>query len=473
MRSVVRLWKPVLGCGLVMVVTGSLTATAAALGLGLLATLVGPVERGVHRVIRWVGTTIFVVGAALVVVATRIISPPRSNGDWQPAPPRDVSRSSYAHVPRKQSISGVVRSTSILFFVLAALDVAVGSVIAHPPLIPTNERIESAPSVEPGDIEYQVQLDGEELFLSPTEGPRWYQNTVRSQTTNWEDATGRKTYTPSKTSVSPRRIAIIGGSSAFGLGQSDYETIASELARTLPSVGQDAEIMNFGVPAYTTFQAVRDIENRIERGLQVDEVVAYTGFNDVALGFYGRRVPQTLLDGAEAPPRSPLAWYANHSAVARLLGHQPSRRKPIVWRVLNTNFDGTWELSTRTGVEASRDALYNLEQGYEALQSLSRDHSVRVTFVYQPTWFEASLAAIDTGLVAMDDLSRELVGGRWGAVRTQFLKDHPDAIDAARFVDGEPCWLDYSHTRGICSSAIARQIVKHPVWRTNSTEAMR
>ena len=465
MRSIAKLWKPLLGSSFVFLVTDSLPLASAAFGFGALISVVPPLARGVSRVLRAISSAFFVMGAALVVLATRVISPARTNGEWQVVPARQVSRNSYALLPRTPGMRGPLRSTVILLLVLAALDVAGGSALPQPPLIPPVERLEKAPSIKPGDIEYQVQRDGEQFYLTPTPGPRWRQTNLKSATTNWDDEDGRKTFQSPSKSLDATRVAVIGGSAAFGLGQSDDMTIASETSKILNKGAQHVQIQNFGVPGYTTSQAVRDLDDRIERGLRVDTVVVYTGFNDVALGFFGRRVPQTLLDGATTAPSGPLAWWVNHSAVARLFGHQPVRRKPIVWRVLNTNFDGSWELSTHTGADASRDALYNLEEGYRDLQTLAREHGVNVLFVYQPTWFEAELAPIDKELVNMDELGRELVGDRWESVRRAFVSKHTDVIDASRFTDNTPCWLDYTHTRGVCSATLASQILKSPQWQ--------
>jgi hypothetical protein len=470
-KIVARLWLPAIGAGFVLVITGSGFAALLAFALGGLIALTPVLEQGVSRLLRMVGTAFFVAGAAFVVLVTRLASPSRDQGVWQAAPARAVSESAYAKMPESRTWKSALRSTTALLLLLLLADVAVGSTLSDPPVIPQSERLESAPSVNPGDIEYQVQRDGERLYLTPTPGPRWQQTNLKSATTNWSNRDGRTTYNGSSRTSEPQRIAVIGGSAAFGLGQSDDMTVASELAKILESAGQNVEVKNFGVPGYTTVQAVSDLEDRMEQGLHVDTVVAYTGSNDVTLGLFGRRVPQTLLDGAMNVPSGPLTWWLNNSAVARAAGHQPVRRKPIVWRVLNIHFDGSWELSDRTGADASRDALYNLEEGYKALQLLAKERQLKVVIVYQPTWFEARLAQGDTKLVNMDDLGRELIGARWEAVRRSFLTAHPDTIDAARFVDNQPCWLDYTHTRGLCSAAIARQIVEHPQWEHATTKA--
>jgi hypothetical protein len=262
-----------------------------------------------------------------------------------------------------------------------------------------------------------------------------------------------------------QRVAVIGGSSAFGLGQSDDMTIASGLAEALSTAGKNIQVANFGMPGYTTVQAVRDLDDRIQNGLRVDVVVAYTGVNEVYLGFGGRRVPQTLLEGATKIPDGPIAWWLNNSAIARITGRDPVFRKPLMRLVSQeTNSDGSWKLSGRPFGESVKDSLYNLEEGYEALQELAQKYKLKIVFVYQPTWLEAQLVPLDKEAIHLDDFAREMLGSAWAEVRYLFLKTHTDVIDARGFVDNKVCWIDISHTRGKCSAGIVHQIVSNPNW---------
>jgi len=456
---------PALGAGLVFLVTDSTTAAICGLVIGVLIAVTPALKKAVSTIAQIIGNAFFVLGAVFVVLLMRSVAPHKDQGSWRGSPVRGVSSSAYSKIPRTRSWQSVVRSTAVLVFLVALLDTAVGSVLTDPPLVDPSERLENLPSVLPGDIEYQVQLDGEQLYLTPTPGARWRLDNIRSETTNWDADTGRKTYGSSLVTLESQRVAVIGGSSAFGLGQSDDMTIASELAEALGTSGQNIQVSNFGVPGYTTVQAVRDLEDRIQNGLRVDVVVAYTGANEVYLGFGGRRVPQTLLEGATKVPDGPITWWLNNSAISRITGRDPVFRKPLMRLVLQeTNSDGSWKLSEQSFGESVKDSIYNLEEGYDALQELAQKHQLKVVFVYQPTWLEAQLVPLDKEAIHLDNFAREMLGSAWAEVRYLFLKTHTDVIDARGFVDNKVCWIDISHTRGKCSADVALQIVSDPNW---------
>ncbi len=446
-------------------VTSSYELALLAFALGALVSVTPVLERAVSLISRAVGNTFFVIGAVFVVFVTRSIAPSRGRGTWQVSPYRSVSNSAYSFIPRTRTWKDALRGTTALVLLVAIFDVAIGSSLTNPQLIEPSIRLETAPSVKPGDIEYQVQIDGENLYLKPAPGPRWYLNEIASETINWSAGKGRKTYSASSATSRTKQIAVIGGSAAFGLGQSDKMTIASGISRVLTAEGQDVQVANFGIPGYTTIQAVRDLEDRLEEGLRVDVVVAYTGANEVFLGLGGRRVPQTLLEGATKVPSGPLTWWLNHSALARISGREPVLPRPITKRALRSNSDGSLQIAVRPMKESVKDAVYSLEEGYKALQELAKKWKVKVVFAYQPTWFEAKLTTIDYEAMNVDAFDRELLGVSWQEIRYSFISEHADVLDTKSFIDNKTCWMDSSHTRGNCSDDIARALVSHPQWQ--------
>ncbi len=465
MKIAARLCLPAGGAGLVFLVTSSYELTLLAFALGALVSVTPVLERAVSLISRAVGNTFFVIGAVFVVFVTRIIAPSRGGGTWKVSPYRSVSNSAYSSIPRTRTWKDALRGTTALVLLAAIFDIAIGSSLTNPPLIEPSSRIETAPSVKPGDIEYQVQIDGDNLYLKPTPGPRWYLNEIASETINWSAGEGRKTYNASSATSRAKQIAVIGGSAAFGFGQSDEMTIASGISRALTAEGRDVRVANFGIPGYTASQAVRDLEDRLQEGLRVDIVVAYTGANEVFLGLGGRRVPQTLLEGATKVPSGPLTWWLNHSALARISGREPVLPRPIMKRSLGSNSDGSWQIAVRPMKESVKDAVYSLEEGYKELQELGQKWGVKVVFVYQPTWYEAKLTTIDYEALNVDLFGRELLGASWHEIRYLFMSEHTDVIDAKNFIDNQTCWIDSSHTRGNCSDDIARTLVKHPQWQ--------
>lgn len=75
---------------------------------------------------------------------------------------------------------------------------------------------------------------------------------------------------------------LTGGSAAFGLGQRDEHTIASELVRLAGEDGIALEVQNLAVPGWTLSSERAAVAQRLAAGEPPDGIVSYTGFNDVA-----------------------------------------------------------------------------------------------------------------------------------------------------------------------------------------------
>lgn len=99
--------------------------------------------------------------------------------------------------------------------------------------------------------------------------------------TNVDDGL-RHTTTPPECACEPRTVWLIGGSGAFGLGQRDTHTIASELVRIARGDDLALTVDNMAVPGWTIHQERMAIEQRLRSGSErPDLVIFYDGFNDV------------------------------------------------------------------------------------------------------------------------------------------------------------------------------------------------
>jgi lysophospholipase L1-like esterase len=75
------------------------------------------------------------------------------------------------------------------------------------------------------------------------------------------------------------RVLAVGDSTTFGLGVADDATWPSQLQRRFDRSSLDVEVINAGVPGYTSFQCRRFLEDQ-GLALEPDLIVATFGFND-------------------------------------------------------------------------------------------------------------------------------------------------------------------------------------------------
>lgn len=80
------------------------------------------------------------------------------------------------------------------------------------------------------------------------------------------------------------KVWIFGGSTVYGTGVPDAETIPSYLSRELNAGGNCAEVTNFGNESYVTTQELILLEQQLKQGGRPDVVIFYDGFNDAHLG---------------------------------------------------------------------------------------------------------------------------------------------------------------------------------------------
>ena len=87
------------------------------------------------------------------------------------------------------------------------------------------------------------------------------------------------------------RVWVFGGSTAWGEGAPDDETIPSHVAALMNAWGVDTAVKNFGERGYVSTQEVVFLYRELQAGRRPDVVVFYDGINDAAAASNWPEVP--------------------------------------------------------------------------------------------------------------------------------------------------------------------------------------
>ncbi|MEE8107446.1 MAG: SGNH/GDSL hydrolase family protein, partial [Planctomycetota bacterium] len=162
---------------------------------------------------------------------------------------------------------------------------------------------------DPPKPNFRLQADG-------YEGMDWvedyYKEFLESNQTHWQpyvywrrppyagkqihvdDEGLRRTWIDTKAPDDAPRIFMLGGSTMWGTGARDDETIPSFLARSLSKEGVPVRVHNYGETGYVSTQCLIRLLLELRRGNVPDVVVTYDGANDMYSGFQTKRagIPQ-------------------------------------------------------------------------------------------------------------------------------------------------------------------------------------
>jgi hypothetical protein len=277
-----------------------------------LARVAAAVGRGAGTAVSWVLLgAIFVVVflpaslVALVFRRRRSLGRPRGQPGfgWVPrgdvVPARSPRRTFGVESGRARNAPSSVPATVLTLVgivgILVLVDLVAGAILLGTGLLPgdrgdTRADVEGAvrttmeaPAVrdEPwaqafGEAMIAFQLSDDDYVPYLVQGPHPFESPYLN-TTQHE----RVSYRPEvDAGVEPLRVAFLGGSVMFGVGQRDEHTIPSEFARLAEADGIPVEVHNYGFPGWVAWQEFQYLERLLAAGERFDLVVSYDGFNE-------------------------------------------------------------------------------------------------------------------------------------------------------------------------------------------------
>jgi hypothetical protein len=241
-------------------------------------------------------------------------------------------------------------------------------------------------------------------------------------------------------------VALLGGSAAFGLGQGDDETLASNLALLLNTNSTvPVTVRNFGTPGWTTFEAAKDLERRLRQGEHIDLAVTYAGANEFYLAVMGEEAPSSMIDVVNerrgAPSENLVEHWLDRSLLSRLGGRDP-RVAETPLRVYGNQSDTVFEgdPSQLDSMRVLESTLFNYTEGDRVLRELAARYDFEVLHVLQPMRWDIVDRLLTT---AKKSLSEEV----------------PGVLDLSGTLADE-CFFDEVHTAEPCSRRLAETVAR-------------
>jgi lysophospholipase L1-like esterase len=205
-----------------------------------------------------------------------------------------------------------------------------------------------------------------------------YINTDDSEMGTWRRTIQAMSEGCTKTRV--RRIWVFGGSTVFGIGTPDSETIPSYLSRDLntdPSACVD--VINLGADGYVTNQEVILLMQELKAGRQPDIAVFYDGVNESLVGGFSPGIPtahwqfETIKAKFESPAATRLGCLKLLYS-AQVVG--------LLMEILGP--DDRMKVSDGELAVRAQATLENYEANLKLAQILAKAYGFKAYFFWQP-----------------------------------------------------------------------------------------
>jgi lysophospholipase L1-like esterase len=262
------------------------------------------------------------------------------------------------------------------------------------------------------------------------------------------------------------KVLVLGGSSLWGFGARDDQTIPSLLARKLHERGLKIEIKNLAELGYVSTQELIGLTRELQEGYRPDVVIFYDGVNDTTSALLSgeaglttneinRRREFNLLQSSRrlaAILTEKLVVDSGFFRVARAVRSRLGQRAA----------GPTPSLSDESAHRLAGDVADRYAANVKIVETLARGYGFRPLFFWQPTIFNK------TELTAAERDEAQKYAWTEPAFRAVYerinesseLKADPAFHDLSRiFVDEKSLvFVDYCHTTETANARIAEQM---------------
>ncbi len=260
---------------------------------------------------------------------------------------------------------------------------------------------------------------------------------------------------------------MLGGSSLWGYGARDDQTIPSLLSRDLFERKWDVRIRNLAEIGYVNTQEVVALFRELQSGYRPDLVIFYDGVNDTTSAFLEREAGFTTneinrrreFNLLQSPSRLTVAL------VGKLIEESGTYRfaQSIRNRLSRNDGESGRSIDDATRDRLARDVVRRYEANVEIVQRLGREFHFHPLFFWQPVIFtKPSLVAFEREEAARYAWAEPMFRDVLWEVRDSTDLSDPAFHDLSDlFADTtELVFIDYCHTTESANARIASAIAE-------------
>ncbi len=261
----------------------------------------------------------------------------------------------------------------------------------------------------------------------------------------------------------PVKILMLGGSSLWGFGARDDNTIPSLVARALDERGRWVELRNMAQIGYVSTQELMALVVELQAGYRPDIVVFYDGVNDTTSACLGREAGLTTNESNRRREFNLLQSPARLAAAltGKLIKDSGSYRFA---QAVRRRFEGGAKAAS---VPSERDIVARLAPdvasryaaNIKIVETLSRGYGFRPLFFWQPIVFtKRALVPVEREEALRYAWAEPMFRAVYGTIQTSIeLKSEPAFHDLSGIFDGTKglVFIDYCHTTESANAQIA------------------
>jgi lysophospholipase L1-like esterase len=283
----------------------------------------------------------------------------------------------------------------------------------------------------------------------------------------------RKTINGAAPADKPTKVFMFGGSTLWGLGAGDKDTIPSAFAREVARNRINCEVVNYGQYAYVSTQGVVELMMQLQQGNIPDVVVFYDGTNDTfgafQLGVPGLPHDEIYREKEFGLLRRPeLYTVATQSAIRNLatVRFLDGTLKRFGWRrdaIQAVSMEHAKPMADKKAL--ARAVAQTYFNNVKLVQTLSQTYGFKCVFYWQPVLFtKPHRTEYEQRSLEMDNYPgmKEFYLDTYAALQ-QCAADLPKDLAfhdlSAIFRDvREPIFVDFNHMGDKGNNIIARRM---------------